>query len=90
MESITRELEGIYEAYGGTVRVSVRRQGNYLIMRSVTKYTEETTIFVPEEMRRDYARFYTLMNGARIPAEFFMDGGKTVLIYERFRFIKRE
>ncbi|WP_243668855.1 hypothetical protein [Vulcanisaeta sp. JCM 16161] len=90
IESINKRLEGTYETYGGTVRVSIQGQGDYLIMRSVTKYTEETTILVPDEVRRDYARFYTLMNGAKIPAEFFIEGGRVVLIYERFKFIKRE
>ncbi len=59
-------------------------------MKSVTKYTEETTILVPDEVRRDYARFYTLMNGTKIPAEFFIEGNRVTLIYERFKFIKRE
>ncbi len=34
-------------------------------MKSTTKYTEETTILVPDEVRRDYARFYTLVNGGQ-------------------------
>ncbi|WP_243675629.1 hypothetical protein [Vulcanisaeta distributa] len=70
----------------------MQRQGDYLVIKSVTKYTEETTILVPNEVRRDYARFYTLVNGgAKIPVEFFINNnGGVVLIYERFKFIKRE
>ncbi|WP_243679392.1 hypothetical protein [Vulcanisaeta distributa] len=43
----------------------MQRQGDYLVMKSTTKYTEETTILVPDEVRRDYARFYTLVNGGQ-------------------------
>ncbi len=59
IEEVNKRLEGTYEAYSGTVKISIQRQGDYLIMKSVTKYTEETTILVPDEVRRDYARFYT-------------------------------
>ncbi|MGC8606737.1 MAG: serine hydrolase [Vulcanisaeta sp.] len=90
LESITKKLEGVYETYGSTVRISIQRQGDYLVMRSSTKYTEETTILVPDEVRKDYARFYALINGAKVPAEFLIEGNKIVLIYERFKFIKRE
>ncbi|GAB6944183.1 serine hydrolase [Vulcanisaeta sp. JCM 14467] len=90
LENINKRLEGTYETYGGTVKVSIQRQGDFLIMKSTTKYTEEVTILVPEELGRDYARFYTLMNGAKVPAEFLIEKGRVVLIYERFKFIKRE
>ncbi len=90
IENMVKRLEGTYEAYHGTVKVSIRGQGDYLIMRSTTKYTEEVTILVPDEVRRDYARFYTLMNGAKVPAEFLIEGDRVILIYERFKFIKRE
>ncbi|WP_243665576.1 hypothetical protein [Vulcanisaeta sp. JCM 16159] len=72
IEEVNKRLEGAYEAYGGTVKISIQRQGDYLVMKSTTKYTEETTILVPDEVRRDYARFYTLVNGAKIPVEFFL------------------
>jgi hypothetical protein len=55
-EEITRRLEGIYETYGGTVRVTIKRQGDYLLIIDTTRYTEEATILVPEEIRYDYER----------------------------------
>ena len=88
-EEISARLEGTYESYGGTVRLSVIRQGDYLIMRNVTKYTEESIILIPEEVKDDYARYFTLLNGSKIYAEFMIKGNEVELIYERFKFIKR-
>ncbi|WP_292000401.1 serine hydrolase [Caldivirga sp.] len=89
-EEASARLEGTYESYGGTVRVSVVRQGDYLIMRSVTKYTEESTILVPEEIKSDYAKYFTLINGAKVYAEFIVKNSGVELIYERFKFTKRQ
>ncbi|MDT7971183.1 MAG: serine hydrolase, partial [Vulcanisaeta sp.] len=50
-----------------------------------TRYTEEVTILVPEEIRYDYVRCYALINGTRIPAEFYIGSNKVYLIYERFK-----
>ncbi|WP_291764909.1 serine hydrolase [Caldivirga sp. UBA161] len=88
-EEISAGLEGTYESYGGTVKLSIIRQGDYLIMRTATKYTEESTILVPEEVKDDYARYFTLLNGSKIYAEFVIRGNGVELIYERFKFIKR-
>ncbi len=89
LEETARKIEGVYETYGGTIRVTITSQGDYLIMRSTTRYTEENVILVPEEIRDDYARYFALINGSKIPAEFYIEGDKVYLIHERFRYVKR-
>jgi len=66
-EEITRRLEGIYETYGGTVRVTIKRQGDYLLIIDTTRYTEEVTILVPEEIRYDYERQASPFKGGVVP-----------------------
>ncbi|WP_069806634.1 serine hydrolase [Vulcanisaeta thermophila] len=89
LEEALKRLEGVYEAYSGTVRVTVTAQGDYLVMKSSTKYTEESVVLIPEEVGDDYARFYTLMYGSRIPVEFTVKDGQVYMLYERYRFIRR-
>jgi CubicO group peptidase (beta-lactamase class C family) len=87
-ENTARLLEGVYESYGGAVRVKVSRRGDFLILESTTKHTREATILVPEEVRHDYARYFTLVNGVKTPAEFHITNNGVELIYERFKLVK--
>jgi len=87
-ENTARLLEGVYESYGGAVRVRVSRRGDFLILESTTKHTREATILVPEEVRHDYARYFTLVNGVKTPAEFHITNNGVELIYERFKLVK--
>ena len=87
-ENTARLLEGVYESYGGAVRVRVSRRGDFLVLESTTKHTREATILVPEEVRHDYARYFTLVNGVKTPAEFHITNNGVELIYERFKLVK--
>ncbi|MFP3302155.1 MAG: serine hydrolase, partial [Caldivirga sp.] len=87
-ENTARLLEGVYESYGGAVRVRVSRRGDFLILENTTKHTREATILVPEEVRHDYARYFTLVNGVKTPAEFHITNNGVELIYERFKLVK--
>ncbi|MCG2864152.1 MAG: serine hydrolase [Vulcanisaeta sp.] len=88
-EEIARKLEGVYEAYGGTVRMIIKRQGDYLVMTSTTRYTQESVVLVPEDIREDYARYFAWVNGYKLPAEFYIRSDGVYLIYERFKFEKK-
>lgn len=87
-EKILRNLEGVYETYRGTYRVRVRRRGDFLYLEYRDKYLEQVTPLVPEEVREDYAKFYTLSAGRKIYAEFWVHERGVTLIYERYRFEK--
>lgn len=88
-EYITESLEGIYETYEGTHRYVVKKQGDFLVLHYEDRYLKLTTILVPEEVKEDYARFFTLYNGKKIRAEFYKRNSKTILIFERYKLIKK-
>jgi len=88
-EHIIESLEGVYETYKGTHRYIVKRQGDFLVLHYKNRYLESTTILVPEEINEDYARFFTLYNGRKMWAEFYRRDGKTILIFERYKLVKR-
>lgn len=88
-ERILESLEGVYEAYKGTHRYTVKRQGDMLVLHYSDRYQEQTIPLIPEELSDDYARFYTLSNGARITAEFYRRGDDVILIFERYKLVRR-
>ncbi len=88
-EETLEKLQGTYETYKGTYRLQVRRLGDFLAVEYRDRYREVLTPLVPVEVREDYARFYTLSAGGRVEAEFFVDDGRVVMIYERYKLVKR-
>ncbi|HIP57409.1 MAG TPA: serine hydrolase, partial [Ignisphaera aggregans] len=89
IENTLRKLEGVYEAYRGSVKYYIERRGDFLALVYRDRYTESTTILVPEEVRDDYARFYTLIGGAKVYAEFFIERDRVTLLFERYKLVKR-
>ncbi|MET1128262.1 MAG: serine hydrolase [Thermoproteota archaeon] len=87
-ERLLEKLEGVYEAYRGTHRYTVKRLGDFLSIVYRDRYTETTTVLVPVELRDDYAKFYSSVNGRRVEAEFFIEGEKVVMLYERYKMVK--
>jgi len=88
-DEVLSKLEGTYETYKSTYRVEVKRSGDFLLVIYRDRYVESSVPLVPEELREDYARFYTLRNGVRMDVEFFIEDGEVVLIYERYKFVKK-
>ena len=88
-DRILGKLEGTYESFRGSYRLNVRRAGDFLILEYRDRLTEVVTPFAPIEVRDDYARFFTESYGRRVEAEFFVDGEKVVMIYERYKMVKK-
>jgi len=88
-EETLEKLQGIYETYKGTYRLQVRRLGDFLAVEYRDRYREVTTTLAPMEVREDYAKFYTLSAGGKVEVEFFIDGGRVVMVYERYKLVKR-
>ena len=88
-ERIIDKLVGQYEAYRGTYRVSVRRAGDFLLVEYRDRYREDVTPLAPVEVREDYARYYTVRQGGRVEAEFLIEGDRVVMVYERYKLIKK-
>ncbi len=88
-EETLEKLQGTYETYKGTYRVQVRRLGEILAVEYKDRYRELLTPLIPVEVREDYAKFYTPSLGGRVEAEFFIDGSRVVMVYERYKLVKR-
>ncbi len=88
IEKVLRLIEGVYETYRGIFRYIVKRHGEFLALVHRNRYGEETTILVPEEVKEDYARFFTFYAGRKLYAEFFINGDKVTLFYERYKLVK--
>lgn len=89
LERAFSRLKGVYETYMGTFKLIVEEKGGALFITYRDKHTELSMPLVPEEIREDYARFYTLSAGWKVYAEFFVKDGEATLLYERYKLIKR-
>jgi CubicO group peptidase (beta-lactamase class C family) len=85
---ILRELEGEYATYKGTVKITVRKKGDFLFAEFKEKYAEEAFPLVPVKLEGDHAEFYALQDGAKVTSEFRMRGGKIEFMLERYKAIK--
>jgi CubicO group peptidase (beta-lactamase class C family) len=88
-DRVLHELQGEYETYKGTIKISVRRKGDFLLAEFKGKHAKETFPLVPVKLQEDYASFYTLQDGARITTEFHVRGGSIEWIFERYKAIKK-
>jgi CubicO group peptidase (beta-lactamase class C family) len=88
-DRVLHELQGEYETYKGTVKIGVRRKGDFLFAEFKGKHAGEMFPLVPVKLQEDYASFYTLQDGARITTEFHVRGGNIEWIFERYKAIKK-
>lgn len=79
-----KELEGSYATYKNTMRWEVKRAGDFLIATEKDKYSSNTQMFIPESLEGSTRRFYQLVDGVKIPAEFRINGDQIDLIFERY------
>lgn len=83
-EALLRRLEGVYETYRGTMRMQVRRSGDFLTLEERDRYNTVTVILVPESLQDQRCAFYTRSGGHKIPVEFRLEPGRVSLLYERY------
>ena len=86
-ENLLKELSGQYETFRGTLRGKVVREGDFLRLEYVGgDQPPGGAIFVPEFLGGDEPRFFTICDGAKLPAVFRRkpDGG-VELIFERYK-----
>ena len=79
------ELEGTYETYKGTVTVSVKRRGSFLIAETQNPHTPVSTVLIPERVTDDGALFWTVSGVNRLPVEFIRSGDRVEMIQERYK-----
>jgi CubicO group peptidase (beta-lactamase class C family) len=88
-ENMLNKLQGQYETYKGTIKVNVRKNGDFLAAEFKDRYREETITLIPEKLDEDKAAFYTILEGARVQAEFQISKDRTEWIYERYKARKK-
>ena len=88
-DKILGRLEGEYETYMGTMKVNVKKKGDFLYIEIKDKYTEEIIPLIPEELEEDQAMFYTISGGRRYTADFKIKEDGIELIYERYKLLKK-
>ncbi|MEJ7613965.1 MAG: serine hydrolase, partial [Candidatus Fervidibacter sacchari] len=87
-DKLLEKLVGRYETYKGTMSLQVSRKGDGVLLETKGKLLESSIPFLPEEISDTYARFFTLQHSRKVVAEFFIDGEKITLLYERYKLVK--
>jgi CubicO group peptidase (beta-lactamase class C family) len=88
-ERILEKLRGEYETYKSTIKISIKKQGNFLIAEMKDTYPEEIIPLIPQKLEDDHSTFYTLSEGVRLTTEFNVRKDKVEWIYERYKAIKK-
>ena len=88
-ERILQKLQGQYETYKGTMKINIKKQGDFLIAQMKDRYTEETTPLIPQKLEEDHATFYTLSEGTKLTTEFNLRNDKVEWIFERYKARKK-
>jgi CubicO group peptidase (beta-lactamase class C family) len=88
-DRILENLQGQYETYKGTMKINIKKKGDFLIAEIKDRYTEEVIPLVPEKLEEDHATFSTLSEGIKYTTEFTVKDGKTEWIYERYKARKK-
>ena len=86
-ENLLTELSGQYETFRGTLRGKVVREGDFMRLEYVGgDQPPGGAIFVPEFLGGEEPRFFTICDGARLPAVFRRKpDGNIELIFERYK-----
>ena len=83
-EKVLTELTGFYQTYKGTMKVQVRKAGDFLTVVMGDRYNTNTIPLIPENLEGDKRVFYTLSAGNRLTVEFKKKNGTYEVIYERY------
>jgi len=89
IDRILSKLEGQYETYKGTMKITIKKTGGILYFEYKNKYQEEVFPLTPEKLEEDRATFYVIAGGVRIAMEFRISDNKVELIGDRAKFVKK-
>lgn len=81
-------LTGTYETYKATMRVQIRRAGDFLIYEKAGKLSQARVTLIPDEIGDDVSTFYVQDGGGvQMPVEFRRKPeGPTEMIFGRYLF----
>ncbi|MDR7555847.1 MAG: serine hydrolase [Armatimonadota bacterium] len=86
VEAVLRSLEGVYETYRGTMRATVRRDGDYLRLEMGDRLNDLTVVLVPRDLDPARPRFTAFAGGYELDATCRIDGDDAEIVYERYTF----
>ncbi len=78
------ELVGSYATYKGTMKLQIKRMGDFLAIGTMDKNNSNIVPLVPENIEGKIRTFYTLSAGVKQPVEFRVQEERIDLIYERY------
>jgi CubicO group peptidase (beta-lactamase class C family) len=88
-ERMLNRLAGQYEAYKGTIKITIRKAGSILYYEYKNKYEEETIPLIPDKLEEDQATFYATIDGKRNTLEFRIRDAAIELIGDRVKLVKK-
>jgi hypothetical protein len=88
IDRVYGKLQGVYETFKGTMRLTVRRRAGTLVIEYRDRLVEDVTPLAPVKVEEDYALFTVYTLTGRIPVEFRIKGDKVEMLYERCKLLK--
>jgi len=86
IEDALEELTGNYETYKGTMKIQVRRSGDFLTVVALGKFGGNVTPLIPVSLEGDKRTFFTLGGASKTYADFTLDGDKATMVMERYAY----
>ena len=90
MDRILNKLQGVYKTFKGTMKLHIKRNGDFLMAITKDRLTETSVPLVPVKFEDDYVEFFTFIRGAKLKVEFVIKEDKIELLYERYKLIKEQ
>jgi len=87
-ETTLSNLAGNYENYRGTMKVQLKRAGDFLVLHMGNRYNQQVIPLIPDSLEGNHYSFHTLSAGTILPVEIVREEDKVTLIYERYAFRK--
>lgn len=87
-ERILKKLEGIYHSYKRCMSFNVKRNGDFLFLELSGRTLKMSVPFIPQIIQDDFVKCFTLSNGRKNYAEFYLRDDRIELIYERYKLVK--
>ena len=88
LDKVYSKLQGVYETFKGTMKLTVRRRAGTLVVEYRDRLVEDVTPLTPVKVEEDYALFNAYTLTGRIPVEFRVRDERVEMIYERYKLVK--
>jgi len=87
-EKKLKRIEGLYKGYKGTLKFEVKVEGDIVYLKFLGKIFTYMVPLFPEVLEEDFIKCYTLSNGRKMYAEFYIKDNTVELLFERYKLVK--